>query len=220
MNENKMTVVQCWDDGVEADVRLVEILRKHRAKATFNLNAATHEAKRSTKGWVFKGTEVKRLGWDEMKELYQGFKIANHSLTHPALDKIPIEAARKDIVEGRRQLEQFFGEPILGFVYPFGTYNEAVMEAVREAGHVYARTTHNVDHPFPPEDAMAFHPCCHFLAPDLWERYQRAKAGGVFYFWGHSYEMVTEDMWNAFDKLIERISADPDSRWGDVVDLF
>lgn len=214
-----MRVVQCWDDGVTTDVRLVEILRKHNAKATFNLNAGLHEAKRKP-GWIFKGTEVSRLGWDEMKELYQGFMIANHSLTHPFLEKIAIEAARSDIVEGRSRLQQFFGQPVLGFAYPYGSYNEAVMEAVRDAGHVYARTVGNVERPFPPENAMAVHPCCHFLAPDLWERYEKARLGGVFYFWGHSYEMITGEMWLDFEKNIERISADPAACWGDVADLF
>lgn len=30
-------VAQCWDDGVSTDVRLIELLRKYNAKATFNL---------------------------------------------------------------------------------------------------------------------------------------------------------------------------------------
>ena len=94
------------------------------------------------------------------------------------------------------------------------------MEAVRETGHVYARTTRNVESPFPPENAMAFHPCCHFCAPDLWDRYEKARQGGVFYFWGHSYEMITEAMWTAFDDIIGRISNDPASRWGELEGLF
>ena len=67
---------------------------------------------------------------------------------------------------------------------------------------------------------MAFHPCCHFLAPDFWARYEKAREGGTFYFWGHSYEMVSEPMWVAFEDTIRRISADPGARWADVADLF
>ena len=67
---------------------------------------------------------------------------------------------------------------------------------------------------------MAFHPCCHFLAPDLWSRYENAQKCGVFYFWGHSYEMITQTMWSTFEEMIERISADPRACWGGVADLF
>lgn len=219
MNNGRMTVVQCWDDGTTADVRLTGIFRKYNAKATFNLNAGLHETKR-TFGWIHQGTVVERLGWNEMKTLYSGFTIANHSLTHPSLDKLSVAAARRDIAEGRDRLQQFFEQPVRGFVYPGGGYNEAVMDAVRDAGHVYARTVKNVEYPFPPEDAMAFHPCCHFLASDLWSRYENAKSHGVFYFWGHSFEMISEPMWVAFENLIERISTDTGSCWGDVADLF
>ncbi len=219
MNHDIMRVVQCWDDGVTTDARLVTILRKHNARATFNLNAGLHDRQRKP-SWVYKGTEVGRLGLDEMNDVYCGFTIANHSLTHPHLARLHVDEARRDISEGRVRLQEIFGQPILGFAYPNGSYNEDVMNAVREAGHVYARTTLNVAHPYPPENAMAFHPCSHFLEPDIWSRYENAREGGVFYFWGHSYEMTTEIMWTEFEDMLNRISADPKSRWADVADLF
>lgn len=219
MNGKPMTLIQCWDDGVTTDTRLVDILRHHGAKATFNLNAGLHEEQRRL-DWIYKDTEVWKLGMDEMRELYDGFSIANHSLTHPHLDELPIDVARREIVEGRDRLQQFFGQPVAGFAYPFGTYNEAVMALVRETGHAYARTVHVVANPFPPADAMAFHPCCHFLAPDFWERYEQARNGGVFYFWGHSYEMIGESMWVAFEEAIARMSDDPKARWQDIPELF
>ena len=219
MSKPKMKVVQCWDDGVTADRALVDILRKYHAKATFNLNAGLHEAK-SKFSWVFKETEVHKLGWDEMKDLFDGFVIANHSLTHPFLEKISIEDARRNVVEGRDKLQQFFGQEVSGFAYPFGTYNEAVMDVIREAGHIYARTTKRNEYQFPPVEPMAFHPSCHFLAEDFWEKYEAAKSIGVFYFWGHSYEMITPAMWNDFDEQIKRITNDPDSVWVDLPDLF
>lgn len=219
MPTDLLTVVQCWDDGVTADVRLTEILRRHDAKATFNLNAGLHETHRKPH-WIYQGTEVVRLGWDEMRDVYAGFAIANHSLTHACLDEMTEQAARREIVEGKDRLEQFFGQRVPGFVYPFGRYNDSVKNAVREAGHVYARTADTSDRPFPPHDAMALHPSCHFLAPDFRARYEAARPGGVFYFWGHAYEMTTEAMWTAFEETIAGISADPAARWGIVSELF
>lgn len=214
-----LTVVQCWDDGVTADVRLTEILRRHDARATFNLNAGLHATHRKP-GWVYQGTDVVRLGWNEMRDVYAGFAIANHSLTHPHLEQMPPDAAQHEIAEGRDRLRQFFGQPVYGFAYPFGTYHEGVMNAVREAGHVYARTVGSADQCFPPRDPMAFHPSCHFLAPDFRTRYEKAREGGVFYFWGHAYEMTTQAMWRAFEETIARISADPAARWGEIAGLF
>lgn len=214
-----LTVVQCWDDGVTADVRLADILRRHGAKASFNLNAGLHEARR-TPSFRYRDNDIVRLGWHEMREVYAGFTIANHSLTHPCLPQLPTAQMRREISEGRARLQQFFAQTVRGFAYPFGAYDARVIDAVRDAGHVYARTDGTSDHPFPPRDPMLFHPACHFLAADFRERYEKARAGGVFYFWGHAYELTTEAMWQAFENTIADISADPAARWGEIAELF
>ena len=36
-NAVKVRVVQCWDDSLTTDIPLVELLKKHHAKATFNI---------------------------------------------------------------------------------------------------------------------------------------------------------------------------------------
>ncbi len=216
----KVKVVQCWDDGVTDDIRVAEICRKHSAKASFNLNADSHKATREGE-WTFRDVKkVQRLSRPELISVYDGFLIANHSLTHPHLEKIPIEDAVREIVEGRDQLEQIFGYSITGFAYPFGSHNEAVRNAIRDAGHVYARTTENVTFPFPPADPMLFHPNCHFKNDKFWDIYQKAKPGGVFYFWGHSYEIMNESEWQAFEHQIAKLSADPDVEWANLPDLF
>ena len=72
VNNRPMVVVQCWDDGVATDVRLVDLLCRHGAKATFNLNAGLHDRHRQF-GWIHQGTEAvsythldvyKRPGWN------------------------------------------------------------------------------------------------------------------------------------------------------------
>ncbi|BBO80649.1 hypothetical protein DSCO28_12150 [Desulfosarcina ovata subsp. sediminis] len=201
------------------DAQLADLLRRMGIPATFNLCAGLHENQRRF-GWMHAGQEVWRLGWNEMRSVYDGFTIANHSLTHPNLCEMSTSAARQEIAVGRERLQQFFGQRVAGFAYPFGAVNPAVMALVREAGHVYARTVDSTADAFPPADPMAFHPSCHFLAPDFWQRYDEAKRCGVFYFWGHSYELVDETLWQTLEALFARIRADPDSRWGDLSELF
>jgi peptidoglycan/xylan/chitin deacetylase (PgdA/CDA1 family) len=214
----KISVIQCWDDGVTTDIRLTEIFRRHGARATFNLNAGLHEGVRKL-GWLHQSTEVWRLSRHELKDVYQGFTVANHTLTHPFLGQIPIALARKEIFEGRAQLQELFGQPVDGFVYPFGSFNAQVAELVREAGHAYARTTQQTESVFPLTDPMTLRTSCHFLAPDFWHRYKASRATGLFYFWGHSYEMTTEAMWRDFESTIARITHDEDSVWCDVADV-
>ena len=40
-----------------------------------------------------------------------------------------------------------------------------------------------------------------------------ARSGGVFYFWGHSHEIRSEEQWQQFENNIARLSADPDVKW-------
>lgn len=217
----KLRVVQCWDDGVDDDIRLIEILRRHNARASFNLNAGTHGPERGAPH-LYKGIkEVRRLARPELVSVYEGFTIANHSLTHPHLPQLEPEAFTYEIVEGRKQLQDIFGQPILGFVYPYGDRSPEVGEAIKAAGHIYARGVVSEEAAYPPADPFAFQPNAKFDHPDFWARYETAKKhGSVFYFWGHSYELVTDADWEGIERLIERISADPDSVWEDLPNLF
>lgn len=214
-----MKLVQCWDDGVTTDVRLVSLLRRHGARATFNLNAGLHAPERRF-GWHHKGTEVWRLGQDELPGVYQGFTVANHTLTHPRLNTLPVDAVRHEVAEGRARLQALFKQPVHGFAYPFGAFNDLVAQVVHDAGHRYARTTGAAEAGVDLADPLAAVPSCHFLVADFWPRFDRARACGVFWFWGHSYELVDESMWTAFEASLARLCAEPGAQWCDPIDLF
>ena len=216
-----MKIIQCWDDGVTDDIRLMEIFRRHGARATFNLNFGRHEKERKSWPNLFRGTKVvSKLALGELVDVYRDFPVANHTLTHPWLTRIPTAEAAEEIRKGKDTLEQLFGREIPGFAYPFGDYNPEVMQLVRDAGHSYARTVVKQSPSFPPGDSMAFHPDCHFLADNFWSLFEQAKADErVFYFWGHSYELVTEEDWNSFEEKIARLSNDRAVEWEDIADL-
>jgi len=213
-------VAQCWDDGVLDDIRVTEILRKYGAKASFNLNAGLHKRNRKL-NWRYNDVkDVYKLGLNELPEVYVGFLAANHSFTHQHLDEIPLNKAEAEIIEGRDRLEQIFGYKVTGFAYPFGTYNDEVKELIKDAGHIYARTVVNVPAVFPVENSMEFHPNCHFMDPNFQQIFETAAESGVFYFWGHSYEMVTEKQWHDFEGKIATLSETPGVEWTNLPDLF
>jgi hypothetical protein len=217
-----MKIVQCWDDAVEDDIRLIEILRNYNAKASFNLNPASHKAKRSGQYNEKWGKTILRLAKGELLSVYDGFTIANHSMTHPWPTRISIKQWTSEVVDARKALQDMFQQPINGFAYPFGEANQAVADVVRNAGHCYGRMVAPQTPCLPQADPLRFNPDCHFKSPDFWDRYEKAKAStaGAFYFWGHSFELKTEADWDAFNRQIERIHADSDTEWEEVEDLF
>ena len=215
-----MKIVQSWDDGVVDDARLTDLLRRYRATATFNLNPGLHQPQRSF-SWRYGDKEVWRLGQDELVAVYAGFEIANHSLTHAFLPDLSSAALRREVHESRLILQDWFRQPVRGFCYPFGGFNAVVKEAIYAAGHCYARTVSELDPAFPPVDPLEFGVNCRFADPEFWNRYQSVRAAhGVFFFWGHSYELVSEAMWADLEEKIARISADPDAEWVNLETLF
>jgi peptidoglycan/xylan/chitin deacetylase (PgdA/CDA1 family) len=217
-----MKIVQCWDDGINDDIKLIEVLRKYNAKASFNLNPGLHSESRQGGHNPKWNKVIERLAISELKDVYEGYTIANHSMTHPRATKIDLDTWRTEVVDARKILQDWFQQPILGFVYPYGDYDAKTAEIVKEAGHIYARTTKNQTPCSPPSDPLQFHSDCHFNNEKFWDLYQKAKDSecGVFYFWGHSYELVTDADWQAFEAKIARITQDPETEWADLPDLF
>jgi len=97
---------------------------------------------------------------------------------------------------------------------------------VRAAGYRFARGAREQAEVIPSgspwrHDFREFYPSCHFLAPDFWERYDRQRnENGVFFFWGHSYELDGEDGWREFEDRVRGISLDPQSRWSFLYELL
>jgi peptidoglycan/xylan/chitin deacetylase (PgdA/CDA1 family) len=63
--------------------------------------------------------------------------IGSHSASHPHLSRIPIEAARAEIAESKIALEALTGQLVDQFAFPYGDYDDAVVEACRSAGYEF-----------------------------------------------------------------------------------
>ncbi|MDX9866962.1 MAG: polysaccharide deacetylase family protein [Kiritimatiellia bacterium] len=235
----RVRVVQCWDDSLSTDIPLVALLRKHRAKATFNIipretarDAFVVRKKRDGQRVLFSflnreeatagGFRVEHLTNSEMPALYRGFRVAAHCGI--PLGDTPVDSERRmqTLLKTKALIRDAFGQPVCGFVYPGGRFTPAAMADIRKAGYLYARTTRSAHAPLPRDEPMAQPASCHWAAADFWKRYEEAKrSGGVFYFWGHSCELGDDpELWVWLESLFERISADPEAAWADVIDLF
>lgn len=232
----KLKVMQCWDDSSTNDLPIIELLKKYQAKATFNiipLKERGHgivkkinQEKGTSFSFVPAGTQdgfkFEYFKTDEMKAIYKGFKVAAHC--NFSKDDTPeaTESRRRALADTMNLIKEDFGQDKVGYVYPGGNYNKTVMQAVQDAGYLYARTTKSVEGPLPLYAPMELPTSCKWDSKQFWERYEAAKKnGGIFYFWGHSCELGDAPyLWEKLENIYARISTDPDAEWIDVIDLF
>jgi peptidoglycan/xylan/chitin deacetylase (PgdA/CDA1 family) len=85
---------------------------------------------------------------EHIKRLHsEGMEIGGHTINHPILATLDEEAARTEIVGGKRELEEITGSPVTLFAYPNGRpghdYGGRDVELVRAAGFTGAVSTLN-----------------------------------------------------------------------------
>lgn len=71
----------------------------------------------------------------------QGMEVGAHSLTHPRLPSLSVEALAHEVSESRRILSNIVNKPIAGFCYPYGDLDSGAVLAARRAGYLYACAT-------------------------------------------------------------------------------
>ena len=196
-----------YDDGVVQDIRLIEIMNKHGLKGTFNINSGLYESE-DTKREGFYG----RLKLSEAKELYlnSGHEIAVHTFNHTFLQNLNSAEAIYEIMEDRKHIETNYGVIARGMAYPFGTYNDNVVDVLKKCNIAYSRTVQATNRFDFPENWLLLHPTCHHNSENLKELIKQFvevpnKWGNpeMFYLWGHSYEFDTNNNWNVIEEFAE-----------------
>jgi peptidoglycan/xylan/chitin deacetylase (PgdA/CDA1 family) len=207
-NEKMKALTLSYDDGVEQDARLVEILNRYNMKATFNLNSGLQSG---ASQWTRGSVVIRRMNIAGLPELYSGHEIAVHSLTHPHLENLDRETVINELGQDKINLERIFGEEIHGMAYPFGTCNDTVVEVVRNRNLRYARgvkSTYSFDIP---QDLLSYQPTMHHADPSLMELAEsfialKPTKAQVFYLWGHSYEFEVDNNWQVIEDFCRLVS--------------
>lgn len=136
------TVVITFDDGCRnVWEHGLPVLREAGFQATQFLVAGL--IGRSSEWQARTGSRTEPLMDDsQVREwLAAGHTIGSHTTTHPWLTRIPEAAAREEIRASRKHLEDRFAVAVTDFCYPYGDWNERVLDLVREAGYRTAVTT-------------------------------------------------------------------------------
>lgn len=214
-----------YDDGVEQDIQLIDIMNKHGLKGTFNLNSGLYAAE----GKVYpKGQIHRRMTKKKTTEVIKnsGQEAALHSLTHPYLEQLPIDMLVSEIMKDRENLEEQFDTIVRGMAYPFGTFNDEVVAALKSCGIVYSRTTISTNDFRIPKDWLRLTATCHHNSPELQNLAKRFAEDQVtstpylFYLWGHSYEFESDDNWNVIEEFAEYIGNRDDIWYATNIEIY
>ena len=219
-------VTLSYDDGVEQDVKLVEMMSDYGFKGTFNLNSGCF-AKPGTK-YSDNTLYDRRLPAREAISLYKkhNMEIACHSQTHTFLERLPSSLALEEILSDRCCLEKLAKTPVHGLAYPFGTYSDETVSALKAAGIFYARTTTSSGKFSVPTDWLRLDPTCHHNDKNLSGLISEFKDEDVgadpmlFYLWGHSYEFANENNWDRLKKICEKLANRDDTYYATNIEIY
>jgi peptidoglycan/xylan/chitin deacetylase (PgdA/CDA1 family) len=124
---------------------LHSLLQDLRARTPEDREAAVRAAIAGLELEENPGLGDRMLTWDQVREMHAaGIDFGAHSVSHAILTRMPLEAAIREILDSRREIQQRVGAPVDLFAYPNGSrsdFNEPLKEGLRDAGFQAAVTT-------------------------------------------------------------------------------
>lgn len=214
-----------YDDGVEQDIQLINIMNKYGLKGTFNLNSGLYAAENTV---YPKGQIHRRMSKSQITETFMnsGQEVAVHSLTHPSLEQLPMDKVVNEIIKDRENLEAQFGTIVRGMAYPFGTFSDNVVAALELCGIVYSRTVISTNDFRIPKDWLRLTATCHHDSPELQslaKKFVEDKVTGepyLFYLWGHSYEFEANNNWHVIEDFARYVGNRDDIWYATNIEIY
>jgi peptidoglycan/xylan/chitin deacetylase (PgdA/CDA1 family) len=75
------------------------------------------------------------LSWDEVREMNSdGISFGAHSVSHPVLTNLPLEQAKWEIIQSKKDIEEKLGKEVTAFSYPNGDFNPKIAKFIQESG--------------------------------------------------------------------------------------
>ncbi len=226
-----------FDDGLEQDKKIIEILKEYGLGATFHLNSGlfgdkTYEGRIGNLGM----TETPaasfdpgarhllpyvphfRIPADEVRQVYEGFEIASHTCGHVNLAKCTEDARRSEIAEDVKALSETFGQTVTGFAYPYGVGAKQSRAALQAAGVQYARLATSKPGFRFPDDPLQMPLSCWHISGKTFERLDsffrmEAAEDRFFLMFAHGYEFdfgTKESSWDKFRRICEAVASQDD----------
>ena len=211
-----------YDDCVEADRKMIEVMTKNGLKGTFNVNSGLF------------GSEGKHLTAQEVAELYfpSGNEINVHGLKHCTLSELETPLIVNEIFTDRKNLEQLTGQVIKGMAYANRSYeSEKIAPILKNCGISYARISGTTAKFDLPEDWLQMQPTCSDFAPNLMDlakkfveteepSYYWSKSPQWFFMYGHARFTYEHKNVEKFTQLCEYIGNRDDIWYATVGEMY
>lgn len=169
------------DDGYKAGARGAAIFEAHGFRGVFFINPGSlAKGKRKTQSAFLSAEDLPALE-------ARGHSIGSHSLDHLNLGKVPkgmdpdafAAWLRHQLLDARAQLEAVLGHPVTDLAWPYGAYNNAVIQAAKDAGYRQFYTVTEAAAEFPGADRDRL-PRFLLMAPTSLASFKRRFAGQRF----------------------------------------
>lgn len=216
-----------FDDGLEQDKKIIQLMKQYGLKGTFNLNAGLL----GKKNWVgrignvgfteydspghhriVKVQEHFRIPEDEISQVYEGFEVASHAYYHENLRNLSEQELDRTIGRDIEKLSALVGYPVVGHAYPGGLGSRRAQVCLKRHGIIYGRNAFSKGCFSFPENPLDFHPTCSWKdknVMELLEQFLHTSADQedlLFLVWGHGYEMDYNTP-NASQRAMEHLFA-------------
>jgi glycosyltransferase involved in cell wall biosynthesis/peptidoglycan/xylan/chitin deacetylase (PgdA/CDA1 family) len=135
-------VVLTFDDAYADTAQIaVPALRRHGLSATvFAVSGAMGDANRWTANGPLAGRAL--MSWEDLRGIHAaGMAIGAHTVSHPKLTTLPLDAALREIEASRDRIATEIGARVEHVAYPYGSFSQELRQAVEGAGFATASGT-------------------------------------------------------------------------------
>ena len=224
-----------FDDGLEQDKKVLELMKKYGLRGTFNLNSGMFGLQGEVKGigtfsfqdceagirhhWPFSYVPHNRIPEDEIRDVYAQMEVATHGYRHEPLGKVNDSTMQRSVNQDKEILERLTGKQILGHAYAHGSTSPAVEQHLKAQGYLYARAVLPSGGFEYPENPLNFRPSSSLIMGNtmkLVKKFLEAEADDrdlLLYLWGHSYEMdygKGAASWDGLERLFAAVAGRED----------
>ncbi|MHB1083818.1 MAG: polysaccharide deacetylase family protein [Thiobacillus sp.] len=134
------TALITFDDGYADNLDACAELHQRGMRATwFVVSGSTGKAPQ----WPDDGRPSGRLlDASELRDMQAaGMEIGSHTVNHVRLTDVDDGQLMHELTDAKAMLEDVLGNAVNSFAYPYGAYDARCIEAVKQAGYLFASTT-------------------------------------------------------------------------------